>query len=39
LTRFSFKAEAVWTMIFSFGLAFLGLLVFLMTMLSRYLKS
>ena len=39
LARFSFKTEAIWMTFSSFGLVFLGLFVFLIMMLLRYLKS
>jgi len=39
LFRFSFKTEALWMTFSSFGFFFLGLLVLLIAMLVRYLRS
>jgi hypothetical protein len=39
LSGFSFKTEAIWMTVSSFGPVFLGLVVFLIVMLLRYLKS
>ncbi len=37
LIRFSFKSEAIWMMLFSFGPVVVGLLIFLLALLLRWL--
>ena len=39
LSGFSFKTEAIWMTVFSFGLPLVALLLFLILALVRYLKS
>ena len=39
LSGFSFKTEAVWMTLASYGVPLIGLLVLLIVMLSHYLRS